>query len=311
MEDNSSPVYSKITCLCQSIEINNKKYVYRQTQVRKSTGSGVEWSVCSLIIETGHWVQVFYLDPRWLSRFVRGHSVCWRFGVWDPGFESCIQQRKTICLPSIRKSLACARASKLITTNIYYMHSAKYDKSIVMQNLKFDTLLGIVASFYALYLSFRKHFRIRVMESVIKMFPILDQIVALMNVVILRLCNRLWPQQGLLLRHKPDILHDRPWISPWIKSISNELDTTIHMIASQLSRYCDVICNRLWRHQLNEDRASETRGRCVNIVVFVIIYGYIMSCKKWDYVISSQTVCAFTQVLFCVDFTCCFATRKK
>ena len=33
------------------------------------------------------------------------------------GFESCIQQRKTSCLLSIRKSLACARASKLTTTN--------------------------------------------------------------------------------------------------------------------------------------------------------------------------------------------------
>ena len=33
------------------------------------------------------------------------------------GFESCIQQRKTTCLLSIRKSLACARASKLTTTN--------------------------------------------------------------------------------------------------------------------------------------------------------------------------------------------------
>ena len=47
------------------------------------------------------------------------HSVCWRFGVWDPdGFESCSQQRKTTSLLSIRMSLACARASKLTTTNI-------------------------------------------------------------------------------------------------------------------------------------------------------------------------------------------------
>ena len=35
------------------------------------------------------------------------------------GFESCIQQRQTTCLLSIRKSLACARASKLTTTNMY------------------------------------------------------------------------------------------------------------------------------------------------------------------------------------------------
>ena len=29
-------------------------------------------------------------------------------------------------------------------------------------------------------------------------------------------------------------LHDRPWISPWIKSISNELDIICHVFASQL-----------------------------------------------------------------------------
>ena len=47
-------------------------------------------------------------------------------------------------------------------------------------------------------------------------------------------------------------LHDWPWISPWIKSIFNELDITNHVIASQLSGYCDVIRNRLWRYQQNE-----------------------------------------------------------
>ena len=40
-------------------------------------------------------------------------------GVWDLGFESCIQQKKTTCLLSIRKSFACARASKLTITNMY------------------------------------------------------------------------------------------------------------------------------------------------------------------------------------------------
>ena len=42
-----------------------------------------------------------------------------------------------------------------------------------------------------------------------------------------------------------DCLHDRPWLSPWRISISNELDITIHEIASQLSGHCDVISNRL------------------------------------------------------------------
>ena len=35
------------------------------------------------------------------------------------------------------------------------------------------------------------------------------------------------------------------------KSIYNELEITIHVIASKLSRYCDAIINRLWRHQQN------------------------------------------------------------
>ena len=41
------------------------------------------------------------------------------FVIWDPGFESCIQQRMPTCLLSIQISFACARASTLTTTNIY------------------------------------------------------------------------------------------------------------------------------------------------------------------------------------------------
>ena len=60
-EHNLSPFDLNIACLCQSIEINNSKYVYRQSQVRKSTDSGVKWAECSLIIGTGCGVQVFSL----------------------------------------------------------------------------------------------------------------------------------------------------------------------------------------------------------------------------------------------------------
>ena len=60
-EHNLSPFDFNISCLCQSIEINNNKYVYRQSQVRKSTDSGVKWAECSLIIGTGCRVQVFSL----------------------------------------------------------------------------------------------------------------------------------------------------------------------------------------------------------------------------------------------------------
>ena len=60
-EDNLSPFDLNIACLCQSIEINNNKYVYRHSQVRKSTDSGAKWAECSLIIGTGCRVQVFSL----------------------------------------------------------------------------------------------------------------------------------------------------------------------------------------------------------------------------------------------------------
>ena len=62
-EHNLSHFDLNIACLCQSIEINNNKYVYRQSQVRKSTDSGAKWAECSLIIGTGCRVQVL-LDPR-------------------------------------------------------------------------------------------------------------------------------------------------------------------------------------------------------------------------------------------------------
>ena len=60
-----------IACLCQSIEINNNKYVYRQSQVRTSTDSVVKWAECSLIIGTGCRIQVF----AWSSI---AQSVCQR-----------------------------------------------------------------------------------------------------------------------------------------------------------------------------------------------------------------------------------------
>ena len=122
-EDNLSPVDSKIAGLCQSIDINNNKYVYRQSQVRMPNDSGVRWAECLLIIGTGCRVQVLLA---WSSI---AQSVCQQaFCLLEirfqrpPGFESCIQQRKTTCLLSIRKSLAykyiaSARAQFQINTH--------------------------------------------------------------------------------------------------------------------------------------------------------------------------------------------------
>ena len=100
-------------------------------------------------------------------------------------------------------------------------------------------------------------------------------------------------------------LHDRPLISPWIKSISNELDITIPVMASQLPGPCGVISNRLWRHQQNVDRKSETRGRCVRTVVFIVICGFVMSCKKWNNVCTLMTNCLcthFSDILTFISF---------
>ena len=110
-------------------------------------------------------------------------------------------------------------------------------------------------------------------------------------------------------------LHDRPWISPWIKSISNELEITIQVIASQLSGHCDVISNRLLRHQQNEKQASETWGRCVKIVVLSSFMEPLCRVRnKIMYVLSRWTVSALTRVLIWCLFpslrTRCFATRE-
>ena len=70
-EDNMSPLDSNIACLCQSIEINNNKHVYRQSQVRMLNGCGVEWAECSLIIGTA-------VDFKFLVWSSIAQSVCQR-----------------------------------------------------------------------------------------------------------------------------------------------------------------------------------------------------------------------------------------
>ena len=84
--------------------------------------------------------------------------------------------------------------------------------------------------------------------------------------------------------------HDRLRISPWIKSMPKELDITFHVLA-QLSGHCDVIINWLWRHQKNENWASETRRWFVKISLFCVR-------NKIMYVVSLRTICTPTRVLF-------------
>ena len=84
----------------------------------------------------------------------------------------------------------------------------------------------------------------------------------------------MWDEPNIFMT-KYHFLHDQSWISSWKNSISNELDIITRVIASQSSVDCDVISTRLWRHHQNENRVSETRGRCVKIVVFIVIDGFV------------------------------------
>ena len=72
----------------------------------------------------------------------------------------------------------------------------------------------------------------------------------------------------------------QPAVNIYIKAISNELDIIIHVTTSQLSGYCDIITNRLWRHRQKVNPASEARGWCVKIIIFIVIFIVIMLCKK-------------------------------
>ena len=88
-------------------------------------------------------------------------------------------------------------------------------------------------------------------------------------------------------------------IIAWIKSISNELDITCDVFASQLSGHRDVIAIRLWRHQQNVKGASETWGLCVKILVLASFMDSLCRVRnKIMYVLLWRTVYGLTQVLF-------------
>ena len=106
---------------------------------------------------------------------------------------------------------------------------------------------------------------------------------------------RLMKLKGCFLRHIP-------WVSLWIKLISNELDITIQGIGSQVCSHCDVISNQLWYHPQNVIRVSETKGSMSED--HNLLSSFIDSlCHVWNkimYVLSWRTVYAVTWVLFFV-----------
>ena len=108
----------------------------------------------------------------------------------------------------------------------------------------------------------------------------------------------------------PSFLHNQPLISRWIKSSSNELNITFRMPTSQFSGHCDIISNRigLQFYQQNVNRTGQTWGRCVKIVIFIIIYKFIYKplChvrNKIMYVFAWWAVYALTWVLFLCLFS--------
>ena len=127
VEHNLSPFYLNIACLCQSIEINNNKYVYRQNQVRKSTDSGVKWAECSLIIGTGCRVQVF----AWSSI---AQSVCqWAISlltIWCLGPRvQILHSTKEHNLSPFDLNIACLCQSIEMNNNKYVYRQSQVRKS--------------------------------------------------------------------------------------------------------------------------------------------------------------------------------------
>ena len=126
-EHNLSPFDLNIACLCQSIESNNNKYVYRQSQVRKSTDSGVKWAECSLIIGTGCRVQVF----AWSSI---AQSVCQRafslLAIWCLGPRvQILHSAEEHNLSPFDLNIACLCQSIEINNNKYVYRQSLVRKS--------------------------------------------------------------------------------------------------------------------------------------------------------------------------------------
>ena len=101
-----------IACLCQSIEINNNIYVYGQSQVRKSTDSGVKWAECSLIIGTGCRVQVL--------SFILDSSV---------GLSASIQSAGDLVSGTLGSTPASSRGTQLVSFRFEYRLPVPEDRN--------------------------------------------------------------------------------------------------------------------------------------------------------------------------------------
>ena len=81
-------------------------------------------------------------------------------------------------------------------------------------------------------------------------------------------------------------------------------------IIKSISNQCDVISNRLWRHQQNVNRAGETRVRCMKSFLSSFMDPLCRVRNKILYVLSWLTVYAFSRVLFGINLSHCCTTRE-
>ena len=95
------------------------------------------------------------------------------------------------------------------------------------------------------------------------------------------------------------LLHWRPWIWPWTKSIANKLRGQFSRVRVTIVRSRDALCNQLWRHQQNVNKKNEILVRCVKIVILLLFMGSL--CRRRNkimYTLSLRTVYAHTLELF-------------
>ena len=94
--------------------------------------------------------------------------------------------------------------------------------------------------------------------------------------------------------------------SVWIKLISNNLDIIIHVIKSQLLHQQSIVTSSA------EQRLNEWDMGTMCKDLFIVIYGFVVTCKKWNYIcylVTNLFLCSL-ECYFGVYFPRCFATRE-
>ena len=108
-------------------------------------------------------------------------------------------------------------------------------------------------------------------------------------------------------------IHNRPWISPWIKSIYHFSRACVTIVRSHdCIEMSSLISNRLWHHKQNVNRASKTWSRCVRIVFLsshICFWCHVKN--KIMYVLSWRTVYALTRVSFLSRFISLIASQCR